>query len=90
MAELVSVGEAELEHRDGAQALQVLREMQGALMSALESQLSYVVLWEQFLVTPHEVALALTSVVQALMDADSMLADWLTAALDRYRQAAGA
>lgn len=89
MSELVSVGETEIERRHGAQALEVLYEIQGALMAALESDLSYVVLWEQFLRTPQEVDLALVSVIQSLADGDAVLAEWLEEALGRYREAAG-
>lgn len=88
MTELVPDGGAALERRDGPQALAVAQEMEGALMSAMEGKLGHVLLWEQFLSTPGEVALALTGVVQALMEADLILAEWLEAALVRYRQAA--
>jgi hypothetical protein len=88
MTELVPDGGAALERRDGLHALAVAQEMEGALMSAMERKLGYVLLWEQFLTTPDEVALALTGVVQALMEADPVLAEWLEAALARYEQAA--
>ena len=89
MGELVSAGGAEIERRHGGQALDLLYEVQAALMAAMESDLSYVVLWEQFLLTPQEVELAVVSVVQTLMAADPVLAEWLDAALVRYREAAG-
>ena len=85
---LVDDGEA-LEQRDGLPAADVAREVQAALMNAMERKLSYVVLWEQFLSTPDEVASAQAGVVQALMDADPVLAGWLEESLARYRQAAG-
>ena len=90
LSELVSARDAEFEDLHGAQALDILYEVQAALMAAMESDLSYVVLWEQFLLTPQEVQLALVSVVQVLMGADSVLAEWLGVALARYRQTAGA
>lgn len=87
MTELVPDGGVALERRDGLQALAVAREMEGALMSAMEGNLGHVLLWEQFMSTPGEVALALIGVVQALMEADLVLAEWLKEALVRYRQA---
>jgi hypothetical protein len=89
MSEWVADEGATLERRDGVPAADVAREVQAALMSAMEVKLSYVVLWEQFLSTPDEVASALVSVVQALMEADPVLASWLEQSLARYRQAAG-
>ena len=89
LSELVSGGDADFERRHGAQALVVSHEIQAALMAAMESDLSYVVLWEQFLLTPHEVDQALVNVIQALAAADPVLAEWLDEALERYRQAAG-
>ena len=90
LSELVSAGDAEFEDLHGAQALGILYEVQAALMAAMESDLSYVVLWEQFLLTPQEVDLAVVSVIQALMAADPILDDWLEAAQERYRQAVDA
>ena len=87
LSELVSVGDAEFENQHGAPALDVLYEMQAALMAAMESDLSYVVLWEQFLITPQEVDQALVSVIRALSAADPVLSEWLDAALARYQQA---
>lgn len=87
LTELVSDRRAALEQRDGPQALAVAQEIEGVLMSAMEGKLANVLLWEQFLSTPREVALAVVGVVQALMEADPVLADWLEAALVRYRQA---
>jgi hypothetical protein len=87
LSELVSAGDAEYERMHGAQALDVLYEVQAALMAALEADLSYVVLWEQFLRTPKEVDLALVSVIQARMAADPILAGWLEEALGRYEAA---
>ena len=87
MTELVSDGEAALEQRDGPEALAVAQELEGALMSAMEGKLANVLLWEQFLATPSEVALALCGVVQALMKEDPVLAEWLEAALVRHREA---
>jgi hypothetical protein len=89
MSELIADDGATLERRDGPLAGDVAREVQAALMSAMEAKLSYVVLWEQFLSTPAEVGSAVVSVVQALMDADPVLAGWLEQSLARYRQAAG-
>jgi hypothetical protein len=88
LSELVSGGDAEFERLHGAPALAVLYEVQAALMAAMESDLSYVVLWEQFLITPHEVDQALRGVIQMLMAADPVLNEWIEAALERYRQAA--
>jgi hypothetical protein len=65
-----------------------LHEVQAALMAAMESDLSYVVLWEQFTITPHEVDQALLGVIQALMAADPVLDEWIEAALERYRRMA--
>lgn len=90
LSELVSAGDAEFEKLHGAPALDVVYEVQAALMAAMESDLSYVVLWEQFLVTPQEIDLALVSVIQALTAADPVLSKWLDGALERYRQAADA
>jgi len=90
LSELVSAGDAEFEKLHGAPALDVLHEVQAALMAAMESDLSYVVLWEQFLVTPQEVRLALVSVVQSLTAADPVLSKWLDEVLERYSQAADA
>jgi hypothetical protein len=86
----ISVGHTEMERRHGALASEVAHEVEGALMAAMESSLSYVVLWEQFLSTPDEVVLAIVSVVQALMDADPVLARWLGESLERYGQVAEA
>jgi hypothetical protein len=86
MIELVPDGGKALEQRDGPQALEIVQEIEGALMSAMEGTLANVLLWEQFLLTPGEVASALTGVVQALMEADPVLAEWLEAALVRYRR----
>ena len=88
LSELVSSGGAEFAKLHGAPALDVLYEVQAALMSAMEADLSYVVLWEQFLLTPQEVDEALVNVIQALAAADPILVDWLDEALERYRQAA--
>jgi hypothetical protein len=90
LSELVSGGRAEFENLHGAPALDVLYEVQAALMAAMESDLSYVVLWEQFLLTPQEVDEALVNVIQALAAADPLLAEWLDEALERYRQATSA
>jgi hypothetical protein len=90
LSELVSVGDAEFERLHGSPAVDLLHEVQAALMAAMESDLSYVVLWEQFLVTPREVDLALVSVIQALTAADPVLDGWLEQTLVRYRQAVGA
>ena len=87
MTELVLDGGATLERRDGPRALAVAQEIEGALMSAMEDRLAYVLLWEQFLSTPGEVAAALTGVVRALMEADPAWAEWLEAALERHAQA---
>lgn len=88
MTELVPDRGAALEQRDGPRALAVAQEIEGALMSAMEGKLANVVLWEQFLSTPNEVSSAVANVVQALMEADPVLAEWLEAALVRYRKAA--
>jgi hypothetical protein len=53
----------------------------------MEGKLANVLLWEQFLSTPGEVASALIGVVQKLTEADPVLADWLKAALARYKHA---
>ena len=90
MRERVLVGESEMARRYGEPAVEIALEMEAALMSAMESSLSYVVLWEQFLSTPDEVALAVVSVLQALMEADLVLAQWLDEAIARFRQAATA
>lgn len=90
LVELVSAGDAEFERLHGARALEVLHEVQAALMAAFEADLSYVVLWEQFLATPQEVDLALVNVIQARMAADPVLAGWLEEALQRYQQATDA
>jgi len=89
LSEQVSGGDARFEELHGAPALAILYEVQAALMAAMESDLSYVVLWEQFLLTPHEVDEALVGVIQALAAADPGLAKWLDEALARYRQAGG-
>jgi hypothetical protein len=88
LSELVSAGDADFARLRGAQALQILHEVQAALMAAMEGDLSRVVLWEQFLLTPKEVDLALAGVIQAQMAADPVLATWLDEALERYRKAA--
>ena len=90
LSEQVSGGDASFAERHGAPALAILYEVQAALMSAMEADLSYVVLWEQFLLTPHEVDEALVGVIQALAAADPVLAQWLDEALERYRQAVDA
>ena len=90
LSEQVSAGDTAFEERHGAQALEILYEVQAALMSAMEVDLSYVVLLEQFLLTPHEVDEALVGVIQALAAADPVLSKWLDEALERYRQAVGA
>ena len=90
LCELVATGDAEFEKLHGAPALDILYEVQAALMAAMESDLSYVVLWEQFLITPKEVDLALAGVIQALSAADPALSKWLDATLERYRQAISA
>ena len=87
MIELVPDRGATLEQRDGPRALAVAQEIEGALMSAMEGTLANVVLWEQFLSTPNEVSAAVIGVVQALMEADPVLADWLKAAMVRYKEA---
>ena len=88
MTETVSDGGTALEQRNGPQALEIAQEIEGALMSAMEGTLANVLLWEQFLLTPGEVASALTGVVQALMEANPVLAEWLEAAMMRYKQVA--
>jgi hypothetical protein len=90
LSELVSAGDAEFENQHGAPALDILYEVQAALMAAMESDLSYVVLWEQFLLTPQEVDQALVGVIQALAAADPVLAKWLEEALERYSQVVSA
>jgi hypothetical protein len=90
LSELVSAGDAEFERSHGAPALDVLYEVQAALMAAMESDLSYVVLWEQFTLTPREVDQALVGVIQALTATDPVLSNWLDEALERYRQVADA
>jgi hypothetical protein len=90
LSELVSAGDAEYARTHGEPALEVLYEVQAALMAAMEADLSYVVLWEQFLLTPQEVGSALAGVIEALSAADPVLAGWLETALGRYDQAARA
>jgi hypothetical protein len=87
LVEFVSAGDTEFERVHGGPALGILYEVQAALMAAMESDLSYVVLWEQFLATPKEVDLALVSVIQALAAADPVLSKWLDEAVARCRQA---
>ncbi|MBN1639988.1 MAG: hypothetical protein JXA09_02040 [Anaerolineae bacterium] len=70
-----------------ADALVLAQEVQAALMAALEGNLGHVVLWEQFLRTPDEVADALVGVVEAVMRRDAALAEWLREAWARWRQA---
>jgi hypothetical protein len=88
LSEQVSVGDAEFERLHGGPSVDILYEVQAALMAAIESDLSYVVLWEQFLLTPKEVDLALVNVVEALTAADPVLAKWLDETLERYQLAA--
>jgi hypothetical protein len=88
MTRLVADGPVALEQQAGLQAVEVAQEIEGALMSAMEGRLANVVLWEQFLSTPNEVASAVVGVVQMLMDADPVLTEWLEAAWVRYEQAA--
>jgi hypothetical protein len=84
---LVADGPAALEQQAGLQAVEVAQDIESALMSAMEGKLANVVLWEQFLSTPSEVASVVVGVVRALIDADPVLAEWLEAALVRYKQA---
>ena len=53
----------------------------------LEGNLGHVLLWEQFLRTPAEVAAPLSSVVESLAAADGVFAAWLASALERYHRA---
>jgi len=69
------------------QAAQVAHEIEAVLMEQMEGNLGHVLLWEQFLRTPDEVASALRNVVESLMRADAELSAWLGDALARYRQA---
>jgi hypothetical protein len=87
MSELVADRGRALEQRDGARALAVAQEMEGALMSAMEGKLANVVLWEQFLLAPSEMEAPVTAVVGSLMEADPVLREWLEASLLRYEQA---
>ena len=89
LAELVSEGEAAFAQRHGEAALGTIREVQAALMEQFERTLSYVVLWEQFLKTPHEVADAVASVVRASVADDPLLAEWLQATWVEYQAQAG-
>ena len=86
MAAMVPENGKALERECGAQALVVAQEIQAALMAQFEGNLGRVMLWEQFLRTPEEVALAVVGVVQALAEGDKELADWLRASIERYRQ----
>jgi hypothetical protein len=88
LSENLSMGDADFERLHGTAALDVSHEIQAALMAALERDLSYVVLWEQFLLTPSEVSAALAGVIQALAAADPVLSAWLDSALERYERAA--
>lgn len=87
LVELEREGETAFGRRYGTQARDVAHEMEAALMAQMESNLGHVLLWEQFLSTPEEVAPALVSVVRVLASADPVLAGWLDESLARYREA---
>ena len=84
MTERVSEGQAAFEDRYGSAALEVVLEIQGALMARMEENLGHVVLWEQYLRTPEAVSDALVSVIQLYIDQDSVLAGWLETAVERF------
>ncbi len=69
----------------GQEALDIVQEIEAALMMPLEGNLGHVVLWEQFLKTPDEVAEALVNVVQGYVERDVLLANWLNESLQRYK-----
>jgi hypothetical protein len=87
LVELEREGEPAFERRHGTQARDVAHEIEAALMAQMEGNLGHVLLWEQFLSTPEEVAPALVSVVRVLASADVVLAGWLDESLARYREA---
>ena len=88
MIELVADGAAAFELVHGSDALNVAQEVEAVLMARLEGNLGHVVLWEQFLRTPEEVADAVSGVVQQHVDRDPVLAAWLQDAESRYRDIA--
>jgi hypothetical protein len=83
MVELVSDGAAAFELAHGSDSLGVAQEVEAALMARLEGNLGHVVLWEQFLRTPKEVADAVSGVVQQYVDHDLVLETWLQDAASR-------
>jgi hypothetical protein len=85
LVRLESEGEPAFEQAYGEDALSAAREIEGTLMALMEYNVGHVVLWEQFLRTPDEVASALESVVASLLQRDQALGDWLTRSLDRCR-----
>jgi hypothetical protein len=87
MVALVGDDGAFLGRAGGAQALAEAQEIQATLMALFEGNLGHVVLWEQFLRTPGQVALAVAGVLQTLVESDRELDQWLWASMERYRQA---
>lgn len=85
LVELGADGEAAFAQGHGDAALATAREIEAVLMEQFERRLSYVVLWEQFLQTPHEVADAVAGVVRARVAEDAALAEWLREAWARYQ-----
>ena len=82
--ELIEGGADAFLQAHGQEALTIVQEIEAALMTPLEGNLGHVVLWEQFLKTPDEVAEAVVNVVQRYVERDVVLANWLNESLRRY------
>jgi len=85
VTELITGGPDAFVQAHGKDALLLVQEIEAALMMPLEGNLGHVVLWEQFLKTPDEVAGALANVVQGYVERDVVLANWLNESLRRYK-----
>lgn len=86
MTELTSEGEDVFEERRGSAALGVAKEIEAALVAQLEGNLGHVLLWEQFLRTPEDVASAVVSVLESLLERDEVLTRWLNESIGTYQR----
>jgi hypothetical protein len=69
------------------EAEQLAQQIQAALVAQMEGNLGHVLLWEQFLRTPDDMAEAAIGVVHGLAERDAVLAEWLSAAWKRWQEA---
>jgi hypothetical protein len=88
LQELAQAGEGEMATEYGLEAVSAAEDIRFAVMSRLEELLPYQSLWEDFVADPEGAAEAeLIGALEALVEADTALAQELNVLLEEYYQA---